>query len=270
MKKLILIIGCIFIISCEDVIDLKLKTDAPRLVVDASIIWHKNTPGNNQLIKLTLTAPYYDTSVPPATGATVTVTDANNNTFNFIEENNTGIYSNQSFTPVINRKYSLKIIYNDEVYTASETLIPVVNIDKVEQKNNAGFSGDETEIKAFYTDPKDIRNYYLFEFINSDLSTVSLEVYDDEFTDGNQIFAFYSNEDLKTGSKLIIQNHGISQRFHEYMTILLQQSKDESGGPFETQPATLRGNCINETNPSNYPLGYFRASEVSGFTYDVE
>ena len=109
-----------------------------------------------------------------------------------------------------------------------------------------------------------------FEFVNSDLSTVSLDVYDDEFTDGNQIFAFYSNEDLKTGSKLIIQNHGISQRFYEYMTILLQQSKDDSGGPFETQPATLRGNCINETNPSNYPLGYFRASEVSGYTYTVE
>ncbi|MEN3324605.1 DUF4249 domain-containing protein [Mariniflexile soesokkakense] len=270
MKKIRYIVCCLFLISCEDVIQLNLKTTEPRLVIDASLTWYKNTSGNNQLIKLTQTVPYYSTNVLPATGATVTVTDTNNNTFNFIEENDTGIYRNQSFIAVINGVYSLKIVYENEIYTASETLMPVVSIDKVEQKNNAGFSGNETEIKAFYTDPKNIKNYYFFEFVNSDLSRVSLDVYDDEFTDGNQIFAFHTNENLKTGSKLFIQNHGISQRFYEYMNILLQQSKDESGGPFEVQPATLRGNCKNETNPNNYPLGYFRASEVSIYNYEVK
>jgi hypothetical protein len=260
----------LLIISCEEVIDLDLKTTEPKLVIDASLFWYKNTSGNIQIIKLTLTAPYYDAEVPAATGATVTVTDSNNNIFNFIEEANTGIYSNQSFTPVINGEYNLKIEYNDEVYTASETLISVAEINKIEQKNDAGFSGDETEIKAFYTDPANINNYYLFQFVNTDLNTVSLDVYDDEFTDGNQIFAYYSSEDLVAGNSLIIQNQGVSQRFYEYMYILLQQSKDDSGGPFQTQPATLRGNCVNETNPSNYPLGYFRASEVSGYTYDVD
>ncbi|CAH8283777.1 uncharacterized protein DUF4249 [Mariniflexile fucanivorans] len=270
MKKIIYIICCLILVSCEDVIDLELKTAEPRLVIDASLIWYKNTTGNNQFIKLTLTAPYYDVHIPVATGATVTVTDSNNNTFNFIEENDTGIYRNQSFIPTINSTYNLKIIYMNEVYTASETLIPIVDIDKVEQKNDAGFSGEETEIKAFYTDPENIKNYYFFEFFNSDSNTITLDVYDDKFTDGNQIFAFYSNEDIETGTKLIIQNHGISQRFYEYINILLQQSKDETGDPFETQPATLRGNCVNETNPDNYPLGYFRASEVSIFNYEVE
>ncbi|MDO7172878.1 DUF4249 family protein [Mariniflexile sp. AS56] len=270
MKNLVYIICCLFLVSCEDVIDLKLKTAEPRLVIDASLIWYKNTSGNSQIIKLTQTAPYYSDSVPAATGATVTVTDTNNTTFNFIEETGTGIYKNQAFRPEINAVYTLKIIYKSEVYTASETLKSVVPIDKVEQKKDAGFSGNETEIKAFYTDPKDIKNFYFFEFINANLNAVTLDVYDDEFTDGNQIFAFHSNEELKTGSKLIIHSHGVSQRYYEYMNILLQQSKDESGGPFETQPTTLRGNCINETNPSNFPLGYFRASEVAVYSYEVQ
>ena len=32
------------------------------------------------------------------------------------------------------------------------------------------------------------------------------------------------------------------------MFILLQQGGEDGGGPFETQPATVRGNCINQTN----------------------
>ena len=54
------------------------------------------------------------------------------------------------------------------------------------------------------------------------------------------------------------------------MFILLQQTSDGGGGPFETQPATVRGNCINTTNKENYPLGYFRLSEVDEFTYEIQ
>ncbi|MFG6687599.1 DUF4249 domain-containing protein [Mariniflexile sp. HNIBRBA6329] len=270
MKKIIYIVCCFFFFTCEDVIELNLKTSEPKLVIDASLVWYKNTDGKSQVIRLSLTAPYYDSIIPPASGATVMVTDTKNNTFLFLEEENTGTYKNQTFIPEINGVYTLEITYNNEVYTASETLMPVVPIDKVEQKNNAGFSGDEIEIKAFYTDPKSINNYYFFEFHNIDLKTSSLDVYDDLYTDGNQIFAFFSSKDLETGSELIIQNHGISKRFYEYMNILLQQNNDESGDPFEVQPASLRGNCINITKPENYPLGYFRASEVSVYNYEVK
>ncbi|WP_341216821.1 DUF4249 family protein, partial [uncultured Wocania sp.] len=147
---------------------------------------------------------------------------------------------------------------------------PVSPIEYVEQKNDGGFTGDEIEIKAFYTDPKDIENFYLFEFRKPALNTINIEVYDDEFTDGNQIFAFYSDETLTSGDQLEIRNYGISSRTYNYLNILLQQSDDESGDPFQTQPATVRGNCINQTNPNNFPLGYFRVSEANIFTYIIE
>lgn len=271
MKKIIyILILSLSISSCEDVIEVDLETSEPRLVIDAALNWVKDTSGNSQFIKLTLTAPFFDSDIPPATGASVVVTDSFNNTYNFIEDNETGIYRNNSFVPIINREYNLTIIYENETYIATEELIPVSPIEYVVQNNDGGFSGDEVEIEAYYTDPKDIENYYLFEFINTDHGVKKLEVYDDEFTDGNEIFAFYSDDNLEIGNELIIRSSGISERFYEFMNILLQQTDDDSGDPFETQPALVRGNCINITNPENYPLGYFSASEVSLFTYIIE
>lgn len=266
----IILVILISVVSCQEVIDIDLNTAEPKLVIDASLSWTKETNGNFQFIKLTLTAPFFDTTVPPATGALVTVTDSSNNTFNFTEDESTGIYINENFIPVIDGVYSLTIVYNNETYVATETLTSVVPIDFVEQKNDGGFSGEDIEIKAYYTDPAGIKNHYLFEFMVLDSNTLSLEVYDDEFTDGNQIFAFYSDEDLKSGDELVIRNSGISERTYEFTNLLLEQTNESGGGPFEAQPATVRGNCINQTNPENFPLGYFRVTETDVVTYIVE
>ncbi|TYA94782.1 DUF4249 domain-containing protein [Seonamhaeicola marinus] len=270
MKKVVCIfIFCFICFSCEDVIDVDLETSEPRLVIDASISWEKGTQGNDQEIKLSLTAPYFDRDIPPAIGATVTITDSHNNVFNFQEEFRTGIYRNTTFIPEINGVYTLTVSYEGEIYTATETLKPVVPIDFVEQNNNGGFSGDEIELKAYYTDPENEENYYLFEFGNPG-NMPTLEVYDDEFNNGNQIFGFYVDEDLKTDDVLRIKISGISQRCYEYINILLQQTDDDTGDPFETQPATVRGNCVNQTNSDNFPLGYFRLTETDVFFYTVQ
>lgn len=271
MKKLFLILGVLVLVyACEDEISVDLNTAEPRLVIDASIDWFTGTAGNEQDIKLTLSAPYFDDEVPPANGATVFITDENNNTFNFIEDGTTGIYRNTTFVPVIDAEYSLFIIYENETYSATETLKSVVPIEFVEQNDEGGFTGDETELKAFYTDPAGVENYYFFEFISDIPAIPFLDVYDDEFTDGNQIFGFYTEEDLETGDLVTIRNYGVSERFYEFMFILLQQNSEEGGGPFETQPATVRGNCFNETNADNFPFGYFRLSQVDEFIYTVE
>jgi len=270
MKKYIYILLSLLMFSCEDVIDVDLNTAEPKLVIDASINWFKGTIGNNQEIKLTLSAPYFDDEVPPAIGAQVQVIKANNEVFIFAEEGSTGIYKNNVFIPQINETYTLQIIFEGETYTASETLKSVVDIDFVEQNDEGGFSGDETELKAYYTDPADEENYYFFEFISDIPEIPSLEVYNDEFTNGNQVFGFYTEEDLEPGDLVTIRNYGVSERFYEFMFILLQQNSEDGGGPFETQPATVRGNCINETNPENFPLGYFRLSEVAELIYTIQ
>ena len=268
MKKIKYIIILILIYSCEDVIVLDVPTSQPRLVIDASINWFKGTSGNEQEIKLSLTAPFFNMDIPPANNAIVTITDNNNNSFEFIEEGNSGIYINSTFIPEINGEYNLTVIYNGETYTATETLKSVPEITRIEQNLEGGFTGEETEIKAFFNDPADEENYYFFEFTPTLPVIPTLDTFNDEFVNGNEIFGFYVEEDLDIGQSVTIRNHGISKRFYEFMFILLQQTN--SGGPFETQPATVRGNCINQTNPDNYPLGYFRLSEVEELVYTVE
>jgi hypothetical protein len=270
MKKFIYILVVLLSFSCEDVIDIDLNTSEPKLVIEASINWVKGTAGNNQEIKLSLTAPYFDNSTPAANNAQVSIFDTSNNEFVFIEDGGSGIYRNNDFVPVLDDVYHLVIIYEDEIYSATETFKPVVPIDYVEQKDDGGFSGEETELKAFYTDPANIDNYYFFEFNTAIAAIPTLEVYDDEFTDGNQIFGFYTEEDLNLGDEVSIKIHGVTASFFEYMTVLLLQNSEEGGGPFETVPATVRGNCVNETNPDNFPFGYFRLSEVDEVIYVIE
>ena len=271
MRKLFFVIAILVIsTSCEDVIEVDLNTMQPKLVIEASLNWFKGTRGNEQFIKLSLTAPYFDNNIQPAVNASVSIKDQNNITYVFLEDEAKGLYINRNFVPKIDQTYKLLITYDDETYEGKEILKPVVDIDYVSQNMSGGILDEQTEIKAYYTDPEDEINFYFFEFVNKRSLAPSLEVYEDKFTNGNQIFGYYSTENLIAGDEVVIRNYGISEQFYNYMFILLQQSSEVNGGPFETQPASVKGNCVNITNPDNYPLGYFRLSEVSEIIYTVQ
>ena len=121
MKKLLLLVLSITIYSCEEPIDLDLNTSEPKLVIEASIDWIKGTSGNEQEIKLSLSAPYYNSETPPANNAIVSIFDSINNEYIFIESGATGIYKNNTFIPELNETYYLIINYAGEIYSASET-----------------------------------------------------------------------------------------------------------------------------------------------------
>lgn len=251
--------------SCEDVVEVELQENPPRLVVDASLLWRKGAPGNDHTIRLTTTAPYFEEDVPPAMGATVSVTDVHGRKFIF-EEVAPGIYRNENFISSFGNPYELKIEYDGESYLATEEFIPTPALEYVVQTNNGGFGGDNTELRVFYTDPGEMDNYYFFRFLHESLS---IQIYDDEFTNGNLTFAFFSEEDLDPGEEVGFEIQGISRRFYNYMFILRSQSGN-GGGPFQTQPTTVRGNVVNITNPDNFALGYFRMSEIDYLSYTVE
>lgn len=253
-------------LSCEEVVDVELQESDPRLVIEASIIWDKNTNGNYQIISLTTTSPYFDDEIPPATDALVKVQSQSGEIYEFTEVD-PGIYISTNFSPELNKEYQLTIQYNNEVYTASETMVPVVELQNVEQSINGGFSGDDIELKAYYQDPAEARNFYLFKFFFDDLS---LQIYDDEFTNGNRTFAYFSDEDLEIGDQVNFTIQGISERFYEYLYILSSQAGENNGGPFQTQPTTVRGNIVNETNPENFAFGYFRLSQSSELIYTIQ
>jgi len=268
LKYILLTLIIIAFSSCEDVVDIDLNTAAPRLVIDASIIWKKGTSGSEQKIKLTTTTGYYQTDAPPVSGATVFITDSNNIVFNFTEDTVTGEYICLDFVPVLNRDYELTVIAAGQTYKASETLKPVPAIDKVEQRNDGGFTGEDIEIKTFITDNGATADYYLWKYEPSYAVIPLYGVGDDDFVNGNQFSDLFLSEDLESGQKLGISVSGISKTYYNYMNILLSISN--GGGPFSTPTASLRGNIINQTNFNNYALGFFNVSEMDYRMYDVE
>ena len=269
MKKLNIAIFSLFLIifsSCEEVVELDLEKSEPRLVIEASIKWIKGTEGNNQSIRLSTTTPYYENENIPVDNAFVSVTTEDGSEIIFSNKGN-GIFTTTNFSPNLGQEYTLKVIYEDDVYIATENLIPVPVIDYVDQERTGGFNGDEYEIKAYYTDPANEQNFYFFIFEND---KTSIEIYEDEFTDGNQIFGYYSNEDIEAGDEIDIELAGISKAYYNYLFILRSQVGDNGGGPFQTQPATVKGNVLNTTNNNKFPFGYFRLSEVDKTTYTVQ
>lgn len=269
-KIVIILLISLFTISCEDVVDVDLETAPPQLVVTASIQWRKGTLGNDQKIKLTTTTGYFNTTIPTVSGATVFITNSNNEIFNFIEIPNTGDYACDTFIPIFDEAYVLTIILNGQTYTATETLKSVTSITSISQNNEGGFTGNEIEIKSFFNDPANADNYYMFKFKSSILAIPSFDVFDDAFTQGNENFGLYINEDLKKGDILDMTLYGISKRYFEYMRKLTAVAGSASGGPFATAPASVRGNIINTTDAKNFAYGYFNVSETDFKKYTVQ
>jgi hypothetical protein len=259
----------IFFISCEDIVDVKLDNSQPKLVIDASLKWEKGTLGNEQMITITTTADYFGTSVPPVNGAIVTVTDSNNSVFNFLEDGLSGNYKCSNFIPVLNGVYTLSVSYNGQTYVATDKLYPVPAITSIEQDLN-GITGNEIELKFNFQDNAAISNYYLEEYKVPYRPFPLLGVFNDEFTNGNQMFSLLIDENLAPSQNIKFTLHGISERYHNFMNILISISGGLSNGPFSTPPATVKGNIINQTNTANYPLGYFRLSEVEVKNYVVQ
>ncbi len=261
--------------SCTDVVDVDVQQGPTRLVIQASLDWEKGTTGNEQLVKLSTSTEFFETTNNTAvTGASVSVTnDTSGAKFIFADQNN-GEYTTTEFVPVLNQSYTLNVVHDGATYTAQETLMPVTDITDLYQDREDGFDDEELELHVEFTDPADEENYYLFKFQRQGDLLPELEVGDDEFVNENEIDWWYEKEEdedtdkidvLKPGDVVAIEMYGISEAYYDYMDILI----DQIGGVgiFSATPVAVKGNCINLTNPDNYAHGYFRLTEVNRTSY---
>ncbi len=268
-KNILSLFVLVIFASCQDVVDVDLDTSAPRLVIDANLLWQKNTLGNEQVIKLSTTTDYYSDVVPPVLGATVVVTNSSATVFNFIDVDNNGQYVCTNFIPVINETYTLTVQVNGITYTASEKLLATPTIDNVQQTTVEGIGGDWIQVKFFFQDNGAEDNNYLVSVKKEPEVIPELGVIEDRFFQGNQMFGFYTDQELEAGNNLEFKLQGISRRYYNYMGKLINITSS-GGNPFATPPATLRGNIINQNDPNDYPFGYFHLSEIDSEPYTIQ
>ena len=269
-QLIITLLSFLFLSSCEEVVQLDLPNAAPRIVIEASLNWQKGTAGNFQKIKLTTTTGFYDTVIPLVSGASVNVKNSSNNTFTFNEINGTGEYVCNNFIPQINETYTLTVISNGQTYTATEALKSVAPIVEIIQNDKGGFTGNTIEIKTYFNDPANDSNFYLYNYSYSSQILQNFYVDEDTFYQGNRFFSVSLSDKVKKNDKIIVTHFGISKSYYNYLSVLLSIASNGGGSPFQSPPATVRGNIINATNTDDYPLGYFSVSESDKREYTIQ
>lgn len=272
MKKIFLFpVLLLFIFTnCEKVVDIEVPSTTPKLIIDAvfEIYFDENPVRANTIVKLSKSADYFDETIPAVTNAAVFITNLSDNSIiNFSDANADGNYTPIStFIPAENVVYELTIVYENNTYKGTASRVKSTPLTSVVQGDKTLFSGKETEVKVTFTDDEIKENYYLFDFSNKLFLTI-----EDRFFNGSEynFSYFYGEDDVKLPTTVNIKMSGITKEFFTYYRVLINQSGQNAGGPFETVPSSLLGNMINITDESKFPLGYFHISETDSVSLNL-
>jgi len=274
MKRiLLLLLVMTFFASCEDVIEVELPTETPRLTVDAIIRIDTAQNFTTAKIKIGLSSSFFNENETTEIDQIMILNpdyelqsalDAN---FILFSETEPGIYEGTKNTTFFTTgELQLYIELGEETYYANTQFVPSVPIDSLEQGNETLFSGDETEVIVTFTDNGNRDNFYILDFdFNEYLVT------EDEFYQGQAfVFSYFYDLDLplNTNTTINISLLGADESFYNYMNQIIVQSGGDQG-PFQTTAATVRGNVFNITGidnievfdivdrEDNFALGYF-------------
>lgn len=274
------------ITACEDVIEVEVPSEAPRLVIDAIIRVDTSQAFIQPEIRVTQTASFFDAVQPVSNITQMTLAALNENgtgqEFMVLEETEpgSGIYRDPEPFPVdtlLSGPLILQIEHEDRLYFARTEFVPSVEINRFEQGDDILFSEDDTEVIVEITDSPEQENFYVFDFGFSEFLTVQ-----DQFFNGQTFeFSYFYEEELDTGQQLEVSILGADQGFFDYMTLLIEQTQND-GGVFETPVATVRGNIFDVTDldndqvvdnvsqPDVFPLGYFAVVQEFKATLTLE
>lgn len=254
-----------FLTGCEDPVSVDLEQEKPRLVIEATGIQQDENQQGILSVRLTKTSPFFTEDEIFVNNAEVTIQIAEN-TFSVPPAEDPGMYQ-LAISMADSLSYRLNVKVDNQNYQATTQLVKTVPIDYVTQDENTSIDEDLVSINAYFTDPEELGNAYYFQFY-SERHGNSYDNIDDQLFNGNQISTFYA-EEFEAGDIIYITIQGISLQFDTYFSTISALSSN-SGNPFSSAPAIVRGNFENLDNPDNFALGYFRISQAYQTTYTIE
>ena len=266
--KILKFIFIIFIFSgCEKVINIETEFDDKRLVVDASIMKHRDSINGVTIVKLSETIPYFSDETSFVNNAKVTI-DFNEKKYNLYYSIDDNQYSS-SIKNIDHGEYILSIEYDGNNYRSIEKLIKTPEIISVRFGDRKSLNKDEVELRITFIDPPEKGNYYLWKFGPKKSGKYDYLTALDKFINGNEFtFSFFidKTEYFQNSDYMTIEINGITENYFNYLNILTSQAGAQSGRPFSSANAIIKGNIINQSNPEKFPLGYYRVSEFDYFS----
>lgn len=251
--------------GCEEVIDVSLENQEKRVVIDALL----REEDGKFTIKMNHSAEFFDEAYQPIASATIQVTDLNTQEvypFVYVSE---GAYENQSMPVIAGHTYRLDVQYENTHYEATTTVIETPEISTVEQETTNLFGQEVIQLKFFYQDNPDEKNYYLFTQQFEDEEQPQLQLREDTFDNGNLSFDLVIVDLENQGKVLNYSITSLSEPFY-YFTKKVLTNMGQSGNPFAVPTGTIRGNIENTTDKEAYPFGYFYISKPSSIAYEVQ
>lgn len=275
IKPAILVIMAMVMVGCEKEYFLN-PNPAGSLVVIEGIV--TDQPGY-QFVKLTRNAGFYDTGkTPRITDASVTVTDNLGNVTEFVHNPRNHPDSSGYYKPAVNfigdvgRTYKLSVAADGKVFEGEDTLYPVTPIDSLtyaideDERSDPEHAGRFYEVLIYTLEPKETKDFYLFNFYRNDSLSVDYPAdiyYTDDVLLGESIDGFASPIHFSVGDKATVQALSISRTAYVFYSDLYTLLNND-GGMYSPPPA----NCRN--NLSNGALGFFQASAVNSMDISIE
>ena len=276
----------ILLFSCEDVIEVDVPEEEPRLIIDALIRLDPNESQYMPVVKVSLTSSFFGTI--PLTGLRdITITNLSLPTLGggnsiILEETAPGSGMYQDPDPVGIRFFEegellLQLEHQGRRYFARTHYVPSAPIDELKQGDETLFDEDDIELEVTITDDGTLDNFYIMDY--GEGGFLALE---DKFFNGQQFsFSFFPERTLNPGDEVTVRILGADREFFNYIDLLVEQTMD-NGGVFETPVATARGNIFDVTDldnidlfdnvqqPNVFPLGYFAVVQEYSQTITVE
>jgi hypothetical protein len=247
-------------ISCTKVLDIKIDSQADRVVIEG-LITNQVAPFT---VKLSKTLALADSNTyPKINNAFVSIGDdaGHLDTLQFIAN---GLYETNGLRQgVVGRTYFLTVKVDGQTYIAQDKLFSVSRIDSLYMEYKQAGSGLGITEDGYYayfnsTDPPNEKNYYnltIFRNGSSVLKSNQLDISDDRFL-APVIIGSRLPGKFNLGDKVVFKLYSLSEpAYNYYYGVSLQLQND--GGFFSTPPANAPNNL------SDGALGFFQASSVS-------
>lgn len=247
MKSIMTILFAFLIFSCKERIELDLKENADKLVIEAEI---DDEPGPYK-VRISRSATYNSGGDRiPYNVSLITISD-NQGTIDTLRKVNDGLYLTNHLQGKIGNTYYLNVIDQGNSYTAVSTLNSVPNIDSI--YGSYFLREDNRNVLIRFQDPASQANYYRYYVKINNREPEIMYVFEDRLINGTTWRLNAFREKYEKGDSVEFFLLGIDKANFQYFNVINQNSANTAGGNQSAAPTNPVSNI------SGNVLGYFSA-----------
>lgn len=258
MKTILALLSFVILFaSCEDVIDIELNSNEPKLVIVGKI---SGAAEETSKIQLSMSSDYFEPgSYSMVSDASIEVTNQYGEIINFLETT-PGNYVSEDLKGEEDMIYNLNVVVEGKEYSAEVKMPQKVNIGMLSFEETPvymEFSGGYL-IYSSLQDPVGTENFYRMKAYNINDTTKakkSLYVFDDEYVDGKEIMMRWDTEQFMPQDTIVVELQTLDESTYDYYVALNALNENSFIG--NANPSNP------ETNINGDALGYFGAFTVS-------